>query len=54
MIPTMLIMHAKKIGIYCENGIVPSINLILTFETQTHPFSISEAERIVQQYFLEN
>lgn len=47
--------HAcKKIGIYCENGIVPSINLILTFETQTHPFSISEAERIVQQYFLEN
>lgn len=45
--------HAcKKIKIYCENGIVPSVDLILSYETQKHPFSIGEAERIVKQYFL--
>ena len=45
--------HAcKKIKIYCENGIVPSVDLLLSYETQKHPFSIDEAERIVKQYFL--
>lgn len=42
----------KKIKIYCENGIIPSVNLILSYETQKHPFSINEVERTVKQYFL--
>ena len=47
------INHAcKKIKIYCENGIIPSVNLILSYETQTHPFSIHEVERIIKQYFM--
>ena len=47
------INHAcKKIKIYCENGIIPSVNLILSYETQEHPFSINEVERIVKQYFM--
>ena len=47
------INHAcKKFKIYCENGIIPSVSLILSYETQEHPFSINEAERIVTQYFL--
>lgn len=41
----------KKMKIYCEYGIVPSVDLILSYETQKHPFSIDEAERIVNQYF---
>ena len=50
---TEYIKHAcKKINIYCENGIIPSVELILTYETQKHPFSIDEAERIIKQYFL--
>lgn len=47
------ISHAcKKIKTYCENGIIPSINLILSYETKEHPFGINEIERIIAQYFL--
>ena len=47
------ISHAcKKIKTYCENGIIPSINLILSYETKEHPFGINEVERTVKQYFL--
>ena len=45
--------HAcQKIKIYCGHGIIPSVNLILTYETKDHPFGIDSAERIVQEYFL--
>ena len=44
--------HAcRKIKQYCDNGIVPSVNLIMTYETKEYPFSIEEAEQIVGKYF---
>lgn len=44
--------HAcKKIKQYCDNGIVPSINLIMTYETKEYPFSIEDAEQVVRKYF---
>lgn len=46
------IHHAcQKIKVYCENGIIPSINLILTYETKEHPLGISDVEKVVKEYF---
>lgn len=41
----------NKIRLYCENGIIPSINLITTFETKNNPLSIEQVEWIIQEYF---
>lgn len=44
--------HAcNKLKLYCENGIIPSVNLITTFETKTHPLSIEKVEKVIQDYF---
>lgn len=42
-----------KIKIYCKNGIIPSINLITTYETKRHPLSVDKVEAVVRKYFLE-
>lgn len=42
----------SKLKIYGNQGIIPSINLITTYETQDHPIDSSNIELIVQQYFL--
>ena len=48
------IEHAcNKIKLYCKNGIIPTINLIITYESKNHPLSVEEVEGIVQKYFLE-
>ena len=45
--------HAcEKIKLYCDNGIIPSINLIATYETKDHPLSIEQVEKIITEYFL--
>lgn len=47
------VSHAcKKVGVYCRNGIIPSVQLILTYETREHPLGIDVVERTIQQYFL--
>ena len=38
--------------IYCENGIIPSINLITTYETNDHPLNIDYIESIIKMYYL--
>lgn len=42
----------NKIRLYCENGIIPTIKLITTFETKDNPLSIEKVEMIVQEYFM--
>ena len=42
----------SKLRIYCENGIIPSVNLILTFETREHPLGTDEVEWLVRRYFM--
>lgn len=42
----------EKIKLYSENGIIPSINLIMTFETKENPLNINEVEQIIERYFL--
>lgn len=41
----------KKIENYNTHGIVPSIRLIMTFETQENPLNSEVIENIIEQYF---
>lgn len=42
----------QKIKIYCDNGIIPSVNLILTYETKDHPLPIDQVEMLIKDYFM--
>lgn len=42
----------QKIQTYIAHGIIPSVNLILTYETANYPLSPSIVENIVKHYFL--
>ena len=41
-----------KLEYYQNYGIIPSINLITTYETKEHPLSIEEVESIIERWFL--
>lgn len=41
-----------KLQLYIENGIIPSIQLITTYETKDNPLSPERVEKIVEHYFL--
>ncbi len=44
--------HAcDKIKLYCRHGIIPSVNLILTYETKQCPLNADKVEIILQEYF---
>lgn len=42
----------SKMQLYNSHGIIPSIHLITTYETQMHPLSMEVIEKIVEHYFL--
>lgn len=42
----------NKLQKFGDYGIIPSINLITTYETGNHPLSVNEVEKIVKEYFL--
>lgn len=42
----------SKLQLYTSYGIVPTIQLITTYETKEHPLNIENVEKIVQHYFL--
>ena len=45
--------HAfAKLHLYTSNGIIPTVNLITTFETKENPLSEKMVEDIVKYYFL--
>lgn len=41
----------KKLQLYAEHNIIPSINLITTFETRDNPLDTEMLEKIIQFYF---
>lgn len=43
---------ASKLQLYSTNGIIPSIQLITTFESQSNPLSIEMISSIIEYYFL--
>ena len=42
----------NKLRLYCENNIIPSINLIDTYETKEYPLDIMHVENVIKEYFL--
>ena len=42
----------SKIQLYASHGIIPSIQLITTYETRDNPLNINVVENIIEQYFL--
>lgn len=42
----------NKLHIYSVHGIIPSIQLITTYETKEHPLTMGIIKNLVQQYFL--
>lgn len=49
--PDYLSKFTSKLQRYISNGIIPNINLILTFETKEHPLTIDTIEALIEQYF---
>ena len=41
----------KKMRLYPNEGYIPSINLICTYETSNHPLTIFEVDEIITKYF---
>lgn len=41
----------SKLQIYSSNGIIPSINLITTFENKEHPLDVETISKIIEHYF---
>ena len=43
---------SSKLDLYISHGIIPSIHLITTYETQDHPLSFEVINKLVKHYFL--
>lgn len=43
---------ANKLITYGDYGIYPSVNLITTYETASHPINSEKIEKLIQEYFL--
>lgn len=50
--PSYCTTTCQKLHTYTSHGIIPSINLITTYETEEHPLNTETVERIVREYFL--
>lgn len=43
----------NKLQLYFSNGIIPSIQLITTYETKDHPLDSEEVKKIIEEFFLQ-
>lgn len=50
--PTYSKSACSKLQLYISNGIIPSIQLITTFETKSNPLDAETVEKTVEHYFL--
>lgn len=50
--PTYCRNACSKIQLYASHGIIPSIQLITTYETQDNPLTMEVVDKIVTHYFL--
>ena len=41
----------SKLQLYSSHGILPTVNLIMTFESKKHPLSSDMIEEIIEYYF---
>lgn len=49
--PSYIEQTYQKLRTYGNNGIIPSINLITTYETAKNPIASDYVEQLIQQYF---
>lgn len=42
----------QKLRIYLQNGYIPTVNLILTFETRQVPLGYDTVFRVIRDYFM--
>lgn len=42
----------ERIQTYVNNEIIPSVDLITTYETSNHPLTIQKVEKMVKEYFI--
>ncbi len=42
----------RKMELYSEHGIIPSINLMTTYETKKHPLDYETINKVIEDYFL--
>lgn len=42
----------QKLNVYCQYNIIPTINLITTYETREHPLISQNIENLIQEYFV--
>lgn len=42
----------QKLNTYCQNNIIPTINLITTYETKEHPLTSKIIENTIREYFV--
>ena len=42
----------SKLQLYMEHGWIPSVNLILTFETKEYPLDLAYVEGLIKEYFV--
>ncbi len=50
--PTYAKKAYSKLQLYTSHGIIPSIQLITTYETKEHPLSTEVIEKLIEHYFL--
>ncbi len=50
--PSYIKNMCNKLQIYASNGIIPSVQLITTYETREHPLSTEIIEKTIEHYFL--
>ena len=49
--PEYAMKACEKIKLYVSNGIIPSIDLIITFETKENPLTADKVMNIIDEYF---
>lgn len=50
--PSYVQQTFQKLNLYCQSGIIPTINLITTYETKKQPLTSQAIENIIQEYFV--
>ena len=50
--PTYVKNTYGKLQLYTENQVIPSVNLITTYETKERPLGFEQVEMLINFYFL--
>lgn len=49
--PNYVAKHMHKLRLFLSNGLIPDVNVIFTYESDSHPFNIQIAEDKIKEFF---